>query len=289
MINLETFKRPLRMVKHRLLRERRDSGTSAPVTILDAYSKALPSNQEAINIFAGEWASRLPADSNVQAGHIDLFVDERIRLGLHALGGVANQSVLELGPLEGGHSYQLEKAGAQSVLAIEANTRAYLKCLVAKEITGMQRVKFVCGDFMAYLRQSPPRFDFILASGVLYHQSEPVELIHRLSQITNRMLIWTHYYDEAIIRSIPHLKDNFQVTRESEYAGFTHSLHQQEYRQAINNPGFCGAGRTYSYWLERQTILDALKHVGFNSVQVLQEDTGFVNGPCFLLAVQRVV
>ena len=41
--------------------------------------------------------------------------------------GVDGRRVLELGPLEGGHSYMLQRAGAARVLAIEANTRAFLK------------------------------------------------------------------------------------------------------------------------------------------------------------------
>lgn len=284
---LETFKRPLRTMKRRLLRERHDAVLHVPTGIIDAYSKAYPGHQEAVNIFAGEWASRFPDEAGVFAGGMPLFQDERIQLGLRELGGVKGQTVLELGPLEGGHSYQLEKAGAKSVLSIEANTRAYLKCLIAKEIMGMQRVKFLCGDFMEYLRQSSTRFDFVLCSGVLYHQREPIELIHRLSQITDRTVVWTHYFDEGLIRTIPHLHGNFQTTATSSYAGYSATLHRQEYRQAIVTPGFCGAGCTYSYWMKRQDILDAFKHMGFTSVKVLLEDPHFTNGPCFMLAVSR--
>ena len=69
------------------------------------------------------------------------------------LGGVRDLSILELGPLEGGHTYWLEKMGAKSILALEANTRAFLKCLVVKEVYGLERAKFLCGDFMGFLRR----------------------------------------------------------------------------------------------------------------------------------------
>jgi SAM-dependent methyltransferase len=289
MLSLETLKKPLRKMKRLLRRERLDATATPSMvsTIVNEYSHAAPSLQEAVNIFSGEWASKFPTSCQIKAGQIGLFEDERIRMGLASLGSIAGQRVLELGPLEGGHSYMLEQAGAREVVAIEANTRAYLKCLIAKEILGMQRVKFLCGDFMTYLRHSPPRFDFVLASGVLYHQTEPVELLQRLARITDRLLLWTHYFDEALVRRIPHFRDNFQITRESRYAGFTHVLHQQEYGPAIHNPGFCGAGCTYSYWLERQTILDALKHVGFSQVTVLQDLPEFANGPYLLVAARR--
>lgn len=286
-LNLETIKKPLRMVKRRLMTQRHDAGTQPAKSIIDVYSQNCPTNQEAINIFRGEWSSQFPAEVNVQAGSSPLFQDDRIQLGLRELGGVTGQSVLELGPLEGGHSYQLEKSGAQSVLAIEANTRAYLKCLITKEVLGMERVRFLRGDFMEYLRQSPPRFDLVLCFGVLYHQKHPIELISRLSQITDRLLVWTHYYDEAIIRSSPTLNPKFTSTERAEYAGYPHTLHRYEYQSSLAHPGFCGAGAEYANWMERGELLQAFHHVGFKKVKVMREEPGFVNGPCFMLAVTR--
>jgi hypothetical protein len=60
-------------------------------------------------------------------------------------GRLDDMSLLELGPLEGAHTYQLEKLGAKSILAIEANVEAFLKCLITKEITGLQVAKFMLG------------------------------------------------------------------------------------------------------------------------------------------------
>jgi len=283
-LTLEAIRRPLRRIKKQLLH----TAEPAPApSIIECYSKNQPTDQEAINIFSGEWSSQLPQGLSLQAGTVKLFDDERIRLGLAALGGVAGQKVLELGPLEGGHSYQLEKAGAASVLAVEANSRAYLKCLIAKEITGMNNVHFKHGDFMSYLRAQPPRFDMVLASGVLYHQQQPMELISLLSGITDRVLVWTHYYDEEIVRESAHLMSIFKSVNRTQYSGYEHTLHRQEYQTALLTPGFCGAGAHYSHWMERDELLGAWKHVGYRMVEVLQEDRYFVNGPCFLLAVQR--
>ncbi|MEZ5286815.1 MAG: hypothetical protein R2712_18800 [Vicinamibacterales bacterium] len=110
-----------------------------------------PSPQNALDIFAGEWASRMPSSAPVlRAGQAALFDDPRLAWPLERLGGVAGRRVLELGPLEGGHTYMLDRAGAREIVAIEGNTRAYLKCLVAKEILGIPSGRFVCGDFAAY-------------------------------------------------------------------------------------------------------------------------------------------
>ena len=68
---------------------------------------------------------------------------------LAEIGGVTEKTILELGPLEGGHSYMLDRAGAAQVVAIEGNARAYLKCLIVKELLGLPRVQFLCGDSVA--------------------------------------------------------------------------------------------------------------------------------------------
>ena len=45
-------------------------------------------------------------------------------------GSLQGMNILELGPLEATHTYQLAKLGADRVLAIEAEYGSFLKCLV---------------------------------------------------------------------------------------------------------------------------------------------------------------
>ncbi len=66
--------------------------------VLDQYATTAPHPRNAIDIFAGEWASRLPVPGT-QSGAVPLFEDDRVVWGLEHLGGVAGQRVLELGPL----------------------------------------------------------------------------------------------------------------------------------------------------------------------------------------------
>jgi hypothetical protein len=77
-----------------------------------------PRPQNAVDIFAGKSASTLAEvlPGGISApSEVPLFVtDERPRVAARALGNsdarFDGMSILELGPLEGGHSYQLEKA-----------------------------------------------------------------------------------------------------------------------------------------------------------------------------------
>src|SRR6187200_3094366 len=111
-----------------------------------------PSHQNAVDIFQGKWASDFSeVCPGLRAGQRQLFtLDSRPRNAARLLGvngRLDGMRVLELGPLEGAHTYQLEKLGAARVLAVEANAEAFLKCLITKEIADLRVAKFMHGDF----------------------------------------------------------------------------------------------------------------------------------------------
>jgi hypothetical protein len=79
---------------------------------LGRYVTSGPSPQNALDIFKGEWASRLPGHwASFHAGQIPLFEDARVQWGIDQVSGVRGRAVLELGALECGHTYMLEKNG----------------------------------------------------------------------------------------------------------------------------------------------------------------------------------
>ena len=181
----------------------------------------------------------------------------------------------------------LEQMGAAEVIAVEASTRAWLKCLTLKELTGMTRVRFLCGDSVAYLRENPARADAIIASGILYHMTNPVELIAEIAAHTDRMFLWTCCYDEAIISRLPVLEARFGPARSVTHAGFTHTVHPYHYRSTRFRLGFSGGVESYSHWLTRDTILQALRHFGLDRIETAFEEPGHGNGPAFALVASR--
>ena len=280
-------------VRHRLRTTPRQQEPVAIVevrrpVILDSYVRSAPSPQNALDIFQGEWASRFPAPlAEARAGQVSLFEDPRIDWADKVLGGMEGKAILELGPLEAGHSYMLERLGASSISAVEANTRAYLKCLVAKELLGLQRTRFLCGDFIEYLRVQPPRFDVAIASGVLYHMRQPIELLALLSGVADRLLLWTHHYEPAAVAKAEHLRRRFGEHVEAEVSGFKHTLHRYSYLEALDSHGFCGGSAEYSQWLSRADILGALEHFGYRRIEIAFDDAAHPNGPAFAVAAQR--
>lgn len=256
--------------------------------ILDSYIKSAPSSQNALNIFQGEWASRFPGNSSLLvAGTVPLFEDNRITWAVEQLKGVQGKDIIELGPLEAGHTYMLEKLGAASITAVEANSRAYLKCLIVKEVMGLQKAHFLYGDCVEHLRTTHKKFDVCLASGILYHMANPVELISLIAKASDQVFIWTHYYDGNIIHSQPHLSPKFTAQIATEYNGFNHTAYRQEYQVALEYAGFCGGSSAFSHWLSREDILSCLKYFGLTDIHVNFEQLDHANGPCFALVAMR--
>ena len=259
-------------------------------SINDSYVTTAPSGQIAVDVFKGEWSSQFPPPfEHLQAGKVPLFEDPRINWLVSELGGFRHQHILELGPLEGGHSYMLDQNGAESITAIEANTHGFLKCLIAKELLGIRHVKFLHGDFVEYLKAADcPQFDIGVASGVLYHMVNPVELIAALAEkIRTHLFIWTHYYDESCGQTAPE-RERFPSKEHAEYADFPHTLVRQRYaRKSLGRGGFCGGNRPYSNWMYRDEILKCLEFFGFAEISVSFDQHDHPHGPAFALLARR--
>jgi hypothetical protein len=256
--------------------------------VLEQYVDAAPSPANAVGIFAGLWTSRFPAPfDQLPVGHAELFHDYRFAWALQQLGDVRGLRALELGPLEGGHTYMLDRAGAREIVAIEANTRAFLRCLVAKELLGIPAARFLCGNFMPYLRETPDRFDVCVASGVLYHVLQPVELLERIAAVSSRTYIWTHYYDEPLLKASPRTESRVVEPTVAEHAGFRHRLYRHDYGLALDGAYFCGGSRPVAYWLTRDDILCALRHFGFTRIETGPEQKDHPNGPAMTLVAWK--
>ena len=135
----------------------------------DLYTSQAPSAQDTLDLFRGEWSSQVPVPGTC-TGHAALFRDDRIAWLIEQDQSYRDKAALELGPLEAGHTYMLERSG-YDVTAVEGNSRAFLKCLVVKELLGLKS-HFLFGDINEHLKTSYP-VGLCVASGVLY-QAVPV-------------------------------------------------------------------------------------------------------------------
>lgn len=267
--------------------------------ILNAYVRDAPNPQLAVDLFGEEWASLIPDGpaGAVRSGRAPLFDDPRVHWASSVFGGFEGMRALELGPLEGGHSYMLDRAGAASIDAIEANTKAYLKCLIVKELVGLDRVRFHLGDFMSFVREpdelvtkwlgANQRFDVVLASGVLYHMREPVELLAALAELSDRLFVWTHYFDREMIDRLEPNDRTFEPVERRTHDGFEYESAVQNYGQTLANEAFCGGPEHQSRWLTRDSLLAVLHHVGYDDVRIDFDEPAHQNGPAIAICATR--
>lgn len=256
---------------------------------LGDYITEAPSPQHALDLFKNEWSCALPPPYDTcVAGAVPAFVDDsRVLWGEEALGGFTGAKILELGPLEGAHSYMMEHRGAASVKAIESNGRAFLRCLIVKELLDLKRVRFEFGDFMAYLKTSTDRYDLIFASGVLYHMSHPLVLLKEAADHADRLFVWTHYYDESVIAALPAIAANFKGLQPMSHAGFSCQGHLRQYGESLRWSGFCGGSEKHSVWMEKEDIIAALKAYGFTRVTTGHDTPDHHSGPAFCLVASK--
>ena len=105
------------------------------IRIADApFLDEKPTPINALQLFSGEWACRLPPEipDFPGAGTVGAFADDRIAWANEKLTslnrGFNGSTVLELGPLEAAHTYMISRLGAHEIVAVENNASAYLKC-----------------------------------------------------------------------------------------------------------------------------------------------------------------
>ena len=243
-----------------------------------------PRTANVFRIFEGEWTSALPGFS--AGGAARLFEDGRIPWFEEKIGTFAGKRVLELGPLEGSHTMMMTHRGAQ-VLAIEANQRAFLRCLAVKEAYGLTNAQFLLGDFVKYLESSPPRFDFVLASGVLYHMLDPVGFLQALAASANTLGLWTHYFDAEAFMENGAIPRNFTLQpRRVKVGTLDIELYDQKYLEALKWVGFCGGMRSGSAWMTRSGIIEVLEDAGF-VVEIGVEEPRHPHGPAFCVFARR--
>ena len=256
------------------------------MTPFSTYETRLPSAQNAVDAVEG-WVGGFPPHYGIQAGDRLLFGDGRLAYAAERFGPLDGRAVLELGPLEGAHTCGLVALGAH-VDAVEANKKAFLRCLVTKEITGLANARFHLGDAVKWLEETPKRYDLVFACGVLYHMPDPLRLLEAIAARTDAVYLWTHYVDvDALPDGDPRRKNwNATVERRS-FRGQTIRLFRRNYLKANEAAEFCGGAFDDHQWMDRNDILKALALLGMDAVEVAHEDHTSPFGSSFSVFARR--
>lgn len=159
--------------------------------------------------------------------------------------------VLELGGMEGIDTFQLASRDGVTVVSIEGRPENVRKAEFLNELYGFDNIRFVHADLETYDPRALGNFDAVMCSGILYHLEKPWELLQRLSPVTDRIFIWTHYWSSSEGTEIV---DGYRVKRVVE-----------EYPEPLLN----GLSE-HSRWFTLDSLTQALRDSGFVNINTLR-------------------
>jgi hypothetical protein len=140
---------------------------------------------------------------------------------------------------------------------------------------------------MSYLENHNSTYDMVFASGVLYHMEEPIKLLKLISRATDRLFIWTHYYDQGGILNREDLRHRFSPVSSFEHDGVSYEYSTQSYKDSLDWVGFCGGPKPVSKWLTRDSIIKALQQFEFTDIQINFDHPDHPNGPAFAICAKK--
>jgi SAM-dependent methyltransferase len=179
-------------------------------------------------------------------------------------------TILELGSLEGAHSFVLaEHPGVQRVVAAEGREMNLRKARFVQELLQIRNVDFVQANLEHADLAAFGKFDAVFCCGLLYHLPDPWKLLEQLPAIAPALFIWTHYAAEAEARDVA--------------SGLRGKIHHE----GGHDEPLSGMSPTAT-WLTLESLLSVLKASGYAKAEVLHDDPTHANGPAASIGAQTM-
>jgi len=205
------------------------------------------------------WVFQFRIDGDDYGGAISAVGDPRVDQFFRF--APAAETILELGSLEGAHTFLLaERPAIKRVLAIEGRERNLQKARLVQRLLDIRNAEFVQANLESADLAIFGRFDAIFCSGLLYHLPEPWKLIAKLAAVAPRLFIWTHY------------------ARDSEAKIISDGLRGKIYVEGGATEPLSGMSPT-AIWLTLESLITSLTNSGYKNVEVIHNDPTHTNGP----------
>jgi protein-L-isoaspartate O-methyltransferase len=213
------------------------------------------------------WITKFAIEGKEYGGTFDPSKDPRVPQFAECFPSASQ--VLELGSLEGGHTFMLARlANVERVVAVEGRKANIEKARFLQTLFGITNVQFVQANIERFKLSQLGSFDAIFCSGVLYHLPQPWRLIEQMSQISANLFIWTHYALEQEAKKV-----------KRGYAG-------KLYREAGVSDPLSGLSAK-SFWPTLDSLRTMLSRSGYGTIQILQNHVDHPHGPSVTLTATR--
>jgi SAM-dependent methyltransferase len=213
------------------------------------------------------WITKFHIAGEDYGGNFDAMNDARIEQFFEIFPRV--ESIIELGSLEGGHSFALaQNAAVKRVVAIEGRASNVEKSKFVQEILEDKKVEFVQADLEKINFEEFGAFDAVFCSGLLYHLPKPWELIPKLSRISPNIFIWT------------------QVSEESKAKKMREGWRGKFYREGGMFDPLSGLSKK-SFWLSLGSLVNLLTTNGYKEIKIIENNLAHPNGAAVTLAATK--
>lgn len=193
--------------------------------------------------------------------------DARIKQFFEIFPGV--ETVIELGSLEGGHSFAMaQNSSVKRVLAIEGREKNIEKAKLVQNVFDDKKVEFVQGDLEKLNFGQFGRFDAVFCSGLLYHLPKPWELIPKLAAISPNIFIWT------------------QISEEAKAKKMREGWRGKIYREGGFLDPLSGLSKK-SFWLSLGSLISLLTVNGYKEIKIVEHNLAHPNGAAVTLAATQ--
>ncbi len=213
------------------------------------------------------WITKFRIGDEEFGGRFDAMNDARIAQFFKSFPQVEN--ILELGSLEGGHSFALARnVSVKKVTAIEGRAANIEKSKLIKRLLGDDKVEFIEADIEKLDFDAFGPCDAVFCSGLLYHLPRPWELIPKLARISPNIFIWT------------------QISEEDKAKKVRSGWRGKYYREGGLLDPLSGLSKK-SFWLTLGSLVGLLTANGFRETQIIEHNLAHPKGHAVTLAATK--
>ena len=215
----------------------------------------------------GPWIFQFRIEGEDYGGGISARGDARIYHFFRYAPDV--ETILELGSLEGAHTFLLAgQPGVKRVLGLEGREANLRKARFVQEQLRVGNVEFAQANLEHTSLATFGKFDAVFCSGLLYHLPEPWKLIEQLPAVAPHLFIWTQY------------------AAEDEAHDVGQGLRGKIHGEGGPDEPLSGLSPTAT-WLTLDSLRALLARSGYNKIEIIDDDPAHANGPAVTIGATR--